>query len=195
MPNTRREPRTLHLTDPKQMRALAHPLRLRLLGLLRSDGPATATTLASRLDVSIPLASYHLRQLAEYGFLDEAPALARDGRERWWQTSHDRTSWSALEFLDTPERLAAESALGREIVRRYAEVIEHWLDERPAWARKWVDASELSDWMLELTPEELRRLRAEVAEVVERYADLERRDGTEQVHAIVNLVPRRRGPT
>lgn len=175
------------------MRALAHPLRLRLLGLLRADGPATATTLALRLDVSVPLVSYHLRQLAEYGFLEEASDLARDGRERWWRSAHDRTSWSSVEFLDTPERLAAESALGREVVRRYAEVMERWLDERPAWPREWVDASDSSDWLLDLTPGELRRMRAELAEVVERYAGRPRRTHSQPVQAIVNLVPRRRG--
>jgi DNA-binding transcriptional ArsR family regulator len=154
-----------------------------------------ATALAKRLDASIPLVSYHLRQLAEHGFIEEAAHLARDGRERWWRASHARTSWSSVEFLDTPERLAAESALGREIVRRYAEVMEQWLDARPAWPRKWVDASDSSDWLLEVTPEELRRLRAEVAGVIERYVGRDPHEGSGQVQAIVNLIPRRLDPS
>jgi DNA-binding transcriptional ArsR family regulator len=187
------EPRTLRLTSPKQMRALSHPIRLQLLGRLRADGPATATALASRLGISVPLVSYHLRQLGEYGFLEEAPDLARDGRERPWRASHDQTSWSTVEFLDTPERIAAQAAFTREIVRAYAQDMERFLDEAPTWPAEWVDASEMSDYLLDLTPKELLELRAELTEVVARYRGRGRGEGREQVHAIVNLLPRHRG--
>ncbi len=187
------EPRTLRLTSPKQMRALTHPIRLQILGRLRADGPATATTLAAHLALSVPLVSYHLRQLGEYGFIEEAPDLARDGRERPWRASHDQTSWSTVEFLDTPERIAAQAAFTREIVRAYAEDMERWLDEAPTWPAEWVDASEMSDYLLDLTPEELRELRAELTEVVVRYRGRGRGEGREQVHGIVNLLPRHRG--
>jgi DNA-binding transcriptional ArsR family regulator len=187
------EPRTLRLTSPKQMRALSHPIRLQILGRLRADGPATATALAARLAISVPLVSYHLRQLGDYGFIEEAPELARDERERPWRSSHDQTSWSTAEFLDTPERIAAQAAFTREIVRAYAQDMERWLDEAPTWPAGWVDASEMSDYLLDLTPEELLELRAELTEVLARYRGRGRGEGREQVHAIVNLLPRHRG--
>ena len=56
------------------------------------------------------MASYHLRQLASHGFIEEAPELAEDGKQRWWRASHERTSWSTVEFLDTPERVAQQVA-------------------------------------------------------------------------------------
>jgi DNA-binding transcriptional ArsR family regulator len=186
------EPSTLRLTEPGQMRAMAHPLRLRLLGLLRTDGPATATVLAERLGVSPALASYHLRQLAAHGFIEEAPALARDGKERWWRAAHERTSWSTVEFLDTPERAAAEQAFGAEIVRAYADRAMRWVAESSTWPAGWVDASDMSDWILELTPDELREMREELHATVEWWASRPRREGAGPVQAVLQLLPRRR---
>jgi DNA-binding transcriptional ArsR family regulator len=186
------EPTTLRLTEPAQMRALAHPLRLRLLGLLRTDGPATATALGDRLSVSPALASYHLRQLAERGFIEEAPDLARDGKERWWRAAHERTSWSTVEFLDTPERVAAEQAFGRELVRAQATHAMDWVTGTHTWPAAWVDAADMSDWILELTADELRELRDELHAVIERRRTSQH-EGSERVFAVLQLYPRRRG--
>jgi DNA-binding transcriptional ArsR family regulator len=187
----RTAPRVKRVSRPSELRALAHPLRLRLLGLLRTEGPATATALADRLGVSAALASYHLRQLAANGFLEEAPELARDGKERWWRAAHERTSWSTVEFLDTPERVAAEQALGREIVRAQAELAMAWVTGSSTWPAEWVDASDMSDWFLELTPRELRELRGELHDVIERWAGRPRREGAERVVAVLHLYPRK----
>ena len=181
--------RTVHLTEARQLRALAHPLRLKLLGLLRTDGPATATTLAERVGQSVPLASYHLRQLAANGFVDEAGELARDARERWWRARHQITSWDVGEFLDSPERLAAGQALSAEVARRYAEVLQSWVAEMPTLPRDWIGMWELSDRRLELAPDELVKLRSALATVIERFVDRPRRDDTEPVIAVVELLP------
>src|SRR5689334_10789603 len=69
--------------DVKAIRALAHPLRLRLLDLLRFEGPSTATKLAGLVGESSGATSYHLRMLAQYGYVEEAEAT--DNRERWWK--------------------------------------------------------------------------------------------------------------
>ena len=184
--------RTVHLTEAKQLRALAHPMRLRLLGLLRSDGPATATALAARVDASVPLISYHLRQLGAHGFVEEADELAHDGRERWWRALHQMTSWDVGEFLDSPGRLAAGRALSAEVAHRYTEVLEAWVAEMPELPREWVGVSEMSDWRLELSPDELAELRRQLSGVVERFADRPQREGTEPITAIVQLLPRPR---
>lgn len=185
---------TARLTDPRQMRALAHPLRLRLLGELRLEGPATATLLAERIGEGVSLVSYHVRQLATHGFVEEAPELAHDGRERWWRAAHQRTSWSNVEFLDAPERVAAAQALEAQLARSHAEAVAAWLDEAPTWGRAWIDAADMSDWVVELTPKELKAMRAELAAVIERYAQLDPSPDAERVEAIVHLfpMPRRR---
>ena len=80
-------PRELRLTEVGAMRAMAHPLRMRILGSLRIDGPATSAMLARRLDTDSGQTSHHLRQLARFGFVVEAPELGKGshGRERWWR--------------------------------------------------------------------------------------------------------------
>jgi len=88
------EPATLRL-DPVTLRGLAHPLRVRILGVLREHGPANATTLSEMLGQSTGATSYHLRQLASYGFIVEdtgsGKASGRGGRERWWKAAHQGT--------------------------------------------------------------------------------------------------------
>ena len=60
------------MTDPRALRALAHPLRLSLLGMLRTEGPLTATRAGELLGESSASCSFHLRQLAKYGLVEEA---------------------------------------------------------------------------------------------------------------------------
>ena len=77
--------------SPQQMKALTHPVRVRMLGMLRIDGPATATTLAARLGLNTGATSYHLRQLAQHGFVVE-DAERGNARDRWWKAAHRMTS-------------------------------------------------------------------------------------------------------
>lgn len=81
-PNPPREP-VGRVDDIKAIRALAHPLRLQIMDLLRDDGPLTATEVAKALANSTPNCAFHLRTLAKYGFIEEADG--RDRRERPWQ--------------------------------------------------------------------------------------------------------------
>jgi predicted ArsR family transcriptional regulator len=186
--------RTRHLTTPQELRALTHPLRLQLIGTLRRDGPGTASTLAAELGVTPALASYHLRQLAAHRFVEEAPELARSGRERWWRTVDDMTSFATAEFLDTPERTAAVQALEAELFGRYHEVLLQSLRDAPAFGAEWAEAADHSDYHLELDVAGLRALTRELEVVVERF----RRDPpppqgrTEQVTVILHAFPRRR---
>jgi DNA-binding transcriptional ArsR family regulator len=114
------EPR--ELTDPAALKALAHPLRQRILRQLDREGPATSTTLAKALGENTGATSYHLRQLAEHGFVDEVPDRGRS-RERWWQA---RREWGdALLFARgalplTRDELMRFWADYMELFRRYA---------------------------------------------------------------------------
>ena len=92
----------LHEAGP--MRALAHPLRLRILGLLRVEGPKSVGMVVEATGAASGSVSYHLATLAKHGFVVPAPELERDGRERWWRAAHEMTSMRSVEFLDDPER-------------------------------------------------------------------------------------------
>jgi DNA-binding transcriptional ArsR family regulator len=82
--------RTAVYPDPEGLKALSHPVRLRILGLLRTEGGATATTLAARLGLNSGATSYHLRQLEKAGFIVE-DAERGNGRDRWWRAAHQAT--------------------------------------------------------------------------------------------------------
>lgn len=153
--------------DERAVRVLAHPLRTRLLSLLRADGPATATALAHALDTNTGATSYHLRKLAEVGLVEET-AEGR-GRERWWRAAHDMHSWSPSDFAGQPDAEAAREWLEGEYFRRFTEHMQRWVAEAAGWPLEWRDAAGASDYILRLTPAELRDLSNEIHAVLERY--------------------------
>ena len=181
--------RVKRLDDPRTLRALAHPLRLRLIGILRTEGPATVTSLAGTVGEAIPLVSYHLRQLADHGFIEPAPELAKDRRETWWRASHDMTSWSITDFLDTPERLDALGVLQREVLRRHVARIEEFLANAPSWDKEWLAASEMSDLRLKLTPDELKAMKTELWDVIDRWRSRDPSPGAAAADLILYAFP------
>ncbi|MFI7577082.1 ArsR/SmtB family transcription factor [Micromonospora sp. NPDC049497] len=161
--------RTVHL-DGRQIRTLAHPLRLRLLGALRMDGPATATTLADKLRTNTGATSYHLRQLADVGLVVEDPDRA-SGRQRWWRAAHDITHFEPTDFDDDPDARAAVEWLESDWIRWMAEQAERWMAASRNADRAWREAAAIGDMMLRLDPTRLRALNDELHEVVMRYRD------------------------
>jgi DNA-binding transcriptional ArsR family regulator len=156
--------------DGRSLKALAHPLRMRIVGSLRHDGPATATLLGQRLGESSGLTSYHVRVLAENGFVEES-ADRGTGRERWWQAAQDMTSWRPEDFRDDPDEREAEEWLTGYAVRRGMEWLDEWLHRRPEADPAWVSAADTSDYTLDLTPAELRTLMLDITDLVLRHRD------------------------
>ena len=155
------------MTDPRALRALAHPLRLSLLGLLRTEGPLTATRAGELLGESSASCSFHLRQLAKYGLAEEAGG--GHGRERPWQATAMLTDVPAV--ADSPE-LAAASGLFRSIVaERYYEQMMAWLEARPDEPEEWQQAALFGDLFLYLTATELTELGEQVDRLLYRYID------------------------
>ena len=161
------------------MRALAHPLRLRLVGELRVRGPQTVGMLCDIVDEAPGSVSYHIGKLAAFGFVEEAPELARDRRERWWQAAHERTIWEPLAVLDDPERHAATSTLRRAILDRYHEALGAYLAAEASMEPEWIRGMACSDSFMHLTPEELQELRSDLEAVEARWtarSDADRAD-------------------
>jgi len=183
-------PRFRNIDDAQLLRAMAHPLRIRLIGTLVKDGPATASELARRLGESSGATSYHLRILAKYGFIEDDSERNR-GRERWWRAADEGLEWS----LDSDDAglLEADRALGRQLIVEYQRWLQHWYDEMPRWERSWRAASSSADRWFELTPAELRTLADEVLAVLDRYEDRRARsDDTERVTVLFHAFPERR---
>ncbi|MFF8596093.1 ArsR/SmtB family transcription factor [Streptomyces sp. NPDC015220] len=162
----------LHHLNARSLRGLAHPLRVQLLTALRFGGPATASQLAGKLGESSGATSYHLRQLAAYGFVEDAPEHGK-GRERWWRAAHDGLAFDDELFTDTdPAVRGALDMLMHEVATRHTQELSTWLGNRHTWPEEWIHASDLSDMTLRLTPGRARELVARMHALVDEYRDL-----------------------
>lgn len=120
-----------YIYDPKAMRAMAHPLRIRLLEALAAEGSATATRCSQLLGDSPSNCSFHLRLLAKYGFIE--PAAGRSGRERPWRLTS--VTQSVRTDYDDPDSVAAVRALDESLLNwelgRIRAAIHH--PPEPQW--------------------------------------------------------------
>ncbi|MEU4426853.1 winged helix-turn-helix domain-containing protein [Actinoplanes sp. NPDC024001] len=157
----------VHLTG-QQIRVLAHPLRVRLLGRLRAEGPATATGLAGLLGTNTGATSYHLRQLAEAGLVIDVERPGA-GRQRWWRAAHDMSSWHRSYYLDDPDATAAADWLEAFQANRFVELAEQWRHGLPDEPAEWRDTGGLSDYLLHMDPGQVRALLDDVEALIERH--------------------------
>ncbi|MEU5938005.1 helix-turn-helix domain-containing protein [Micromonospora sp. NPDC047548] len=185
----RSAPRAVRI-DHRQVRVLAHPLRMRLLGALRVRGPATATALAELLGTNTGATSYHLRQLAEVGLVVEDPDRG-SGRQRWWQAAHDVTNWEPTDFDDDPDARAAIQWIQGDQVRLLVEHAERWFAVEHEWSPAWRDALGMGDIFMSIPPARLEALKADVWQVLERYrAESDPPEpGAEQVQVFLAAYP------
>lgn len=159
------QPRSIRLTDPRALRAYAHPLRMSLVGLLRSNGPFTATRAAELTGESVASCSYHLRILAKYGLVEEAPGGR--GREKPWRATARYTEWP--EYSEDATVAEAADALGAAVAERYFERVTRAMENRHRLPREWREAEEFGDSLLHLTPEELAGLGERIDELLRPY--------------------------
>ena len=115
--------------SPQQLRALTHPIRLRMLGILRTEGPTTATALAQRLGLNTGATSYHLRQLAQHGFIVDDESRG-NGRERWWQAAHASTPDRAWTSYPDPADKETLDAYLQSVVVVYTQMLQQAVEER-----------------------------------------------------------------
>lgn len=157
------DPRRDVVLDATTLKALTHPLRPRILSALRLHGPATASRLAAHLGVNTGATSYHVRQLAEAGFVVEATELG-NLRDRWWKAAHART------IFDTHDADQETSAAYLSAVAAgYAENAQRAIAEVATLPPEWEDAGTFSNYTLRLTPEETTALMSELVEVIRGY--------------------------
>ncbi|TNM33376.1 ArsR/SmtB family transcription factor [Streptomyces sedi] len=186
------EPPVSHIElDARGLRALAHPVRVRLLGLLRVHGPSTATLLAQRMELTSGATSYHLRQLAAAGFVAEDTGRG-NGRERWWRSVHQSTAFRDMDLA----RREMDATLGylRSILASHTLMGQRALNELETMPREWGEVVEFSDALLRLTPEEAKELRRDISGVLNRYRRYDpdqpaAPEGAERVSLVLHLLP------
>jgi len=187
------ESRELVLADVLALRAMAHPLRMRIVGSLRIDGPATSAMLARRLNTDSGQTSHHLRLLARHGFVADAPDLGKGprGRERWWRAAQETTSWDRLADLG-PGGEEALQALENAAHRVWAQMLSQYRAQagREEWSEAWVEAASSGDYPIRATPEGLSDLLEELRAVIARH-DLGElsQPGSETVVVLVHAFP------
>lgn len=152
--------------DTRSLRAIAHPVRVRLLTLLREHGASTATRLAERLGLNSGATSYHLRQLAAAGLVEEDVARG-NARERWWRSAHRST------FFEPYDLPAADRAAGAvyldAIAAEYADRVRQAAHEYLTFPDEWQRSGDMSDFRMLLTPTEAARLIQELHAVIATY--------------------------
>jgi DNA-binding transcriptional ArsR family regulator len=154
----------VQLTDPRALRAVAHPTRLKLMGLLRRLGPLTATQAGERLGESPSGCSYHLRALAKWGMVEEAGGGR--GRERPWQATSTTTAWSVRGPSEEADE--ASDLLTRVVLERWFEEALQWIDRRRGEPDEWSEAL-LGDRILYLTSAELADVERQIGALLDPY--------------------------
>ncbi len=155
------------LTDPRALRALTHPVRLALLEALDLEGPLTATQAGEMIGEAPNTCSFHFRQLAKYGLIEEAgqgPGHARPWRLRTWEVRLPDLS----DASDTAVAARALKGLARE---RYFARAAAFEESRASYPAAWREAAGFNEVMIHLTPAELKAVDAELAAILDRYRD------------------------
>jgi len=176
------------VSEPSALRALSHPLRLRLIELLQQAGPLTATEAAAHLDTSPSNCSFHLRQLAKHGYVTEAEGGA--GRNRPWRRVDPHVT-VAVDELDPAGREALPMLISAA-AERYRTNALNWLSTRDSYSKAWRSAAGDAHRVLRLTVDELAEIRASITTLIEPYLDRTPADdgpGTVPVAWLLSALP------
>lgn len=157
-------PGRLRRLGPSALRAYAHPLRLRMIQFLNDHGPATATQLATEFGESTGQTSYHLRQLAKHGLVEDDTTRGR-GRERWWKSASFHLSTTAM-VREDPGLLGAAQLMLDAVVHARSDALRSWLAQIDHAPQRWVDVSIQDQTTIQLTADETRRMNEEISAVL-----------------------------
>jgi DNA-binding transcriptional ArsR family regulator len=156
-----------NITDVRTMRALAHPVRIALIEALILGGAMTATEAGERIGETPTTCSFHLRQLARYGLVEEAGG--GKGRARPWRVTS--IGYSLNSVHDDPEAEIASNAVLRLWRERVLGRYQTWLETKATYPRRWRQAASDGEYLLYLTAGELDRLNKELTDLLLRYRE------------------------
>jgi DNA-binding transcriptional ArsR family regulator len=171
--------------DPRVLRAIAHPVRNRILTELSATGPMRAADLARLLEIPANQASFHLRQLAKYGLIEDAPEEARDQRDRVWRATRETFSVSVGEIESQPGGRAAARVFMRQAAAAAHQMVDvaYGDDRTPGQHRATMETA------VRFTKEEAEGFSEELGSLLHRWSERHRGrdDGriTYLVHAMV----------
>ncbi|MFF5080730.1 ArsR/SmtB family transcription factor [Actinoplanes sp. NPDC000266] len=162
------------ISEPQVMRALAHPARIEIMEHLNNTGAAiTATECAELVGLSPSATSYHLRELAKYKLIEQAPSRG-DGRERVWRSTSTGLRIET-EGAD-PAAISAALALVDAFLERDVRRAREWVERQPDEPEPWRDAGGMTSLEMMVTADELKELTARINALVEPYRVRDRQD-------------------
>jgi hypothetical protein len=156
------------ITDPKALRAMAHPLRWQLLEIVSREGSATATQCAEETGESVANCSYHLNLLAKYHYIETAEG--GKGREKPWRVVSHHQQISTEDLTDDDTRLAAQAASSAFLDYELALIKDRSLRahlQPPEW-RAVLGIDNTNEF---LTPAEVEEMRVEVRKMMDRFSE------------------------
>src|SRR3954447_8258651 len=170
--------------DAPALKALAHPLRVQILRTLEVRGQVSVTGLAGELGETTGAVSYHLRQLARHGLVEEGDPEQGTGvgrRRRLWRMAVDEIHISGHAFLADEDTREAAGFLLREFESSRSRRLAHWFATATTWPEEWQQASSDMDGTLTLDPAQTRALADELKAVLDRYRQLPPGEGARHV--------------
>jgi DNA-binding transcriptional ArsR family regulator len=155
------------VSDPKTLRALTHPVRLALLEALALEGPLTATAAGELIGESPTTCSFHFRQLAKYGFVEEADS--GPGRLRPWKIVSVGMRFN--DVTDDAETSVAAKSLERMVFERAVNRLAGFINTKTSFPKVWQEASQNVETILWVTPEELEEVNVEILGIFNRFVE------------------------
>ena len=181
--------------DAAALKAMAHPLRVQILRLLELHERVSVTSLAQELGETTGAVSYHLRQLARHGLVeeggddDEAGHRTPGRRRRWWRMAVDEIHLDAVALTRTEDTREAFGFLARESGADRSRRLAHWFASATSWPEEWQRAASDMDGTLRLDAAQTRALADEIKAVIARYRELPSGEGARRVDVQYAVFP------
>ncbi|MEO8889579.1 MAG: helix-turn-helix domain-containing protein [Jatrophihabitantaceae bacterium] len=175
--------------DAAALKALAHPLRVRIHQILALRGQVSVTSLAKELDESTGATSYHLRQLAKHGLVEQCEPPDGGGRQRWWRMAVDEIHLSGFEFMANNDTREAVGFVLREYNADRTRKLSNWYTTATEWPQEWQKASSDMDGRLRLNAKQTRALADEVSALIAKYDQLKPGRGARAVDVQYAIFP------
>jgi len=181
--------------DAAALKAIAHPLRVQILRLLELREQVSVTSLAQELGETTGAVSYHLRQLARHGLVEEGGDDGEAGprtpgrRRRWWRMAVDEIHVTGMEFMQQEDTREAADFLLREVQTSRSRRLAHWFATATSWPEEWQRASSDMDGTLRLDPAQTRALADELKAVIDRYREQPPGEGARRVDVQYAVYP------
>ncbi|MFT8704492.1 ArsR/SmtB family transcription factor [Bifidobacterium aquikefiricola] len=167
------------IDDASTLRALASPVRMRILGLLRVQGKATVGEICEKVGIATGSVSYHLAQLEKAGLVERMEDPDGDGRKRWWRACHRAMAPTSISKQKDGSSLADYL---HAVSLTYRQIYDRFVDQKSDLPAEWVDAAMNQDRTVTLTLEQMVEMNAEFDALAQHWEQVSRGADASETH-------------